>query len=395
LSGTLTPLKRLAHLNPENLADDTDPDKSFRYVDIGTTGRGVLVEDPQPMRFESSPSRARRVLRPGDTILSTVRTYLRAVWTLRSEDNDLVATTGFVCLRPRSGVDSRFLGWLAQADVVVEEVVARSVGVSYPAVNPSDVGLIKVLCPDLPKQQAIADYLDRETARIDALISAKHRMVDLLEERLDAYLSICIAGDARKKDSGVAWLGPIPESWDVQPVWQLFRLGRGRVMSHEDIAANPGAYPVYSSQTADDGVMGTIGTFDFAGDYLTWTTDGANAGTVFARTGRFSCTNVCGTLKPLKPLDLVFFQFVLNRATGWYVRHDINPKLMNDVMAGIRVPVPPLEEQRRIAALLGGIREHWQSVTETMRTSVALLQERRRAMITAAVTGQLDIPEAA
>ncbi len=243
----------------------------------------------------------------------------------------------------------------------------------------------------LAEQQSLADYLDWETARIDALIAAKRRTMNLLAERLQAFVSRCITDESAQRDSEVPWLGPIPDDWHVQPVWQLFRLGRGRVMSHEDIANNPGDYPVYSSQTAADGVMGTIGTFDFDGAYLTWTTDGANAGTVFARTGRFSCTNVCGTLKPRGQCDLAFYQFVLNRATGWYVRHDINPKLMNEVMARIRVPVPPIEEQIRIGALLTGIHEQWQSVVKTMSVSVELLEERRQAVTTAAVTGELDI----
>jgi type I restriction enzyme S subunit len=166
-------------------------------------------------------------------------------------------------------------------------------------------------------------------------------------------------------------------------------------MSHDDIANNPGDYPVYSSQTANDGVMGTIGTFDFDGSYLTWTTDGAKAGTVFARTGRFSCTNVCGTLKPRSQCDLGFFEFVLNRATHWYVRHDINPKLMNEVMASIRVPVPPMDEQIRIGGLLRGIYDHWQSVLKVMGESISLLDERRQAVLTAAVTGDIEILGAA
>jgi type I restriction enzyme, S subunit len=186
LTVALTPLKHLTYLNPETLGEETDPGMLFRYIDIGTTGRGVLVDEPQSMTFESSPSRARRVLRPGDTILSTVRTYLRAVWTLRGRDDDLVASTGFVCLRPRSSVEPRFLGWLAQADVVVEEVVARSVGVSYPALNPSEVGLIKVPLPPLTVQLAISDFLDREIARVDALMRAKRQIDDLLEEELAA-----------------------------------------------------------------------------------------------------------------------------------------------------------------------------------------------------------------
>jgi len=147
------------------------------------------------------------------------------------------------------------------------------------------------------------------------------------------------------KESGIEWLREIPEHWDVRAIWTLFALGRGRVISHEEIHENPGEYPVYSSQTEEKGVMGYIGTHDFDGEYLTWTTDGAKAGTVFARQGKFNCTNVCSTLKLFtsNDVELHYLRDILNIATKWFVRHDINPKLMNNVMARIRVAVPPLD----------------------------------------------------
>ena len=110
------------------------------------------------------------------------------------------------------------------------------------------------------------------------------------------------------KESGVEWIGEIPGHWETKAVWMMFRLGRGRVISNEEMGAHPGQYPVYSSQTEDEGIMGYIDTYDFDGDYITWTTDGAKAGTVFYRTGQFNCTNVCGTLLPRNQnLDLRFF----------------------------------------------------------------------------------------
>ena len=77
---------------------------------------------------------------------------------------------------------------------------------------------------------------------------------------------------------------------------EVATLCRGRVMSKTYLVDNIGIYPVYSSQTADNGIIGNINTFDFDGEYLSWTTDGANAGTVFHRIGKFSITNVCGLI---------------------------------------------------------------------------------------------------
>jgi type I restriction enzyme S subunit len=82
----------------------------------------------------------------------------------------------------------------------------------------------------------------------------------------------------------------------------------------------------------------------------------------------------------------------LGQATRWYVRHDINPKLMNDVMGSIRIPIPPIEEQESIAQTLGQERKTASQVGETISRQVELLREHRQAIITAAVTGALEIP---
>jgi hypothetical protein len=104
----------------------------------------------------------------------------------------------------------------------------------------------------------------------------------------------------------------------------------------------------------DSGELGKINTFDFDGEYLTWTTDGANAGTVFYRKGKFSITNVCGLLKVKKNNLLVkYLYYALSIEAPKYVSSGMgNPKLMSNVMARIRVPLPSFKEQVRIAAIL-------------------------------------------
>ncbi|MHB8719293.1 MAG: restriction endonuclease subunit S domain-containing protein [Candidatus Dormibacteria bacterium] len=229
------PLKHVADLNPETLEETTNPDHAFRYIDIAATGRGDLVTEPESMTFGTAPSRARRVLRTGDTIMSTVRTYLRAVWTLRTGDRDLVASTGFVCLRPRKFMDPAFLGWTVQSDIVVEDVVARSVGVSYPAINPSQVGEIKISTFPVATQRAIADYLDRETARIDALIAAKRRMLELLEERWQGVMRAAVSGSARassrRRLTAIPWLIDVPDHWSEGLLKLVAKLGSGHTPS--------------------------------------------------------------------------------------------------------------------------------------------------------------------
>jgi len=149
-------------------------------------------------------------------------------------------------------------------------------------------------------------------------------------------------------------VGRIPEDWRVASIDQISSVGRGRVISHKEISRSLSPkYPVYSSQTSNSGVMGYLDTFEFEGEYITWTTDGANAGTVFYRNGRFNCTNVCGTIK-LNSDNHLFVAKMLGRFAPTYVsRHLGNPKLMNDVMKRVKIPLPPTKaEQEAIAEAL-------------------------------------------
>ena len=141
--------------------------------------------------------------------------------------------------------------------------------------------------------------------------------------------------------------------WEQFQITDIASLGRGRVISSVEISKqrNP-KYPVYSSQTFSDGIMGYLNTYDFDGEYVTWTTDGANAGTVFYRNGKFNCTNVCGTLKINNHHNPYFVALCLNLIAKKYVFTNLaNPKLMNNVMASIKVYLPELQEQNRLTRL--------------------------------------------
>lgn len=196
------------------------------------------------------------------------------------------------------------------------------------------------------------------------------------------------------KDSGIEWIGQIPNDWDIAPIRALCYIGRGRVISNEEIANNSGDYPVYSSQTAENGIMGCLNTYDFDGEYVTWTTDGANAGTVFHRQGKFNCTNVCGTLKAKAGKVFPrYLPYVLNLGTKCYVRYDINPKLMNNEMAGIRIPLPKVEEQKDISRYLDHKTAQIDDLIAKKERMIELLKEERTAIINQAVSKGLD-PEA-
>lgn len=145
-----------------------------------------------------------------------------------------------------------------------------------------------------------------------------------------------------------------PNGVKYKNIQELCKISRGKVMSKDFIKSNAGEYPVYSSQTENNGELGKISTYDFDGEYLTWTTDGANAGSVFYRKGKFSVTNVCGLLEIKSKIMIPkFLYYVLSIEAPKYVNAGMgNPKLMSNVMAKIRVAVPPLEVQCEIVHIL-------------------------------------------
>ena len=149
------------------------------------------------------------------------------------------------------------------------------------------------------------------------------------------------------------------DAWDLYKIKDIATLGRGRVISSQEISQqNNPQYPVYSSQTSNDGIMGYLDDYMYDGEYISWTTDGANAGTVFYRNGKFNCTNVCGLLKLGEGFDTHFVSLVLSDATKKYVSTNLaNPKLMNNTMGDIQIRLPQLCEQRRLSVIFCKLQE--------------------------------------
>ncbi len=242
-------LKYLASVNDEALPETTPPEFELTYVDIGNvkSAEGIIADEQ--LTFDTAPSRARRIVRDGDTIVSTVRTYLRAIAPIRKPPKNLIVSTGFAVVRPDK-VQAPFLSYALRESSFVETVVARSVGVSYPAINASDVGTIAIPLPEPGEQRAIADFLDRETARLDKLVGKKRELIGKLKEKRAALISRTVTRglppDAARaaglnphpklKPSGIEWLGDIPEHWEGKRIKRVaeIRYGLGEPPEYVD-----------------------------------------------------------------------------------------------------------------------------------------------------------------
>ena len=408
------PIKAVASYNDEVLTDATAADYEIEYIEISDVEAGKGLTGTSSFLFSDAPSRARRRVRLGDVLVSTVRTYLKAIAPITDPLENWVASTGFVVVRPRL-IQSGYIGYALQDSGFIGEVIARSVGVSYPAINASDLVSIKVTVPPSAEQAAIATFLDRETAKIDALVEEQQRLIDLLKEKRQAVISHAVTKgldpSVPMKDSGVEWLGKVPAHWTVRPLKYIASFQSGGTPSKERADFWDGEIPWASAKDLkSDSISDTI-------DHLSSTAVECGAATlmpkgvvlVLVRGMMLARTfPVCETTVPMainQDLKAVTGrQGVENSYLAWLFRGSSQETLNRLDEAGhgtkalrmeawlsLPLPVPPQPEQAQIAKFVAKGVAQLDTLAEQGLAAIALLQARRSALISAAVTGKIDV----
>ena len=218
---------------------------------------------------------------------------------------------------------------------------------------------MSIFLPANPEQTKIASFLSAVDEKITQL-TQKH---ELLSQYKQGMIQKLFSQQIRFKADDGSEFG----EWESILVKDIFDVTRGQVLAVSNTAAVADTdykYPVFSSQTKQKGLMGFYKEYLFE-DALTWTTDGANAGDVNFRKGKFYCTNVCGVLLSKKGYANLCIAEILNRVTRKYVSYVGNPKLMNNVMSEIPIIIPrDIEEQTKIANFLTAIDQKIEGVAQ-------------------------------
>jgi type I restriction enzyme S subunit len=265
-----------------------------------------------------------------------------------------------------------------------------------PNINQEAIKNLFIYFPKVEEQKEIVTFLNNKTQAIDKKINLLTQKANYYKEYRKSLINktVCKGLDknVKFKDSDINYINDIPEHWKIERIKELFYIGRGRVIGQE-LLVEKGKYPVYSSQTENNGCLGFIETYDFDNDLLTWTTDGANAGTVFRRSGKFNCTNVCGTLIPKRRnLDLDYVVYALQESATHNKRIDTNgAKIMNNEMAVINIAFPPLKEQTKVANYLDDKTQTICKIVSNINTQIQTLKELRKTLINDAVTGKIKV----
>lgn len=392
------PLWALCTLNDETLSEKTDSTFAFDYVDISNVTEGVISNDLESLTFATAPSRARRIARDGDVIVSTVRTYLRAIAQIGKAEQQRIYSTGFAVLRPETIVtDPRYVAYVLGSDQVMDEIVATSVGVSYPAIQGSALHRIRIPHHALTAQQRIADYLDRETGEIDAMIAKMDELAESLEARKSETRAVTIAKVKARR--GLRWMsknigtGPfgtqVKENDYVEdgiPLINPSHIINGHIRPNVRVGVSTTKAAELSRFNMDEGDI------------------------VVARRGEFGrCAVVqnadlpvlCGTGSLWVKLNnkIALPEFVqialsstetiraLEQSSVGTTMNNLNERILGE----ISLPCPPLQEQRRIVDYLDEVTSKIDQMLAKVAELKSLLTERRAALITDVVTGRKEV----
>jgi type I restriction enzyme S subunit len=412
---TLKPTKHACGMNAESLGEATPSDYEMEYVDIGNVTSLGKILSTQRFRFEDAPSRARKVVRHSDTIISTVRTYLRAIAHISDPVDNLIVSTGFAVLRPNGVLAPRFLWRAVQAHEYVEKVVTHSVGIGYPAISPTTLGTLPLWVPPLDEQCRIVAFLARETTKIDAMIAKKERLIELLQEKRTALISHAVTKGldptVPMKDSGIRWIGSIPHHWQLLPVRRIAKrvdVGIAEASTH---AYRDTGIPIIRSTNVrrnhidkndllfiDPGFAEkNHSKYLFAGDLLT-TRTGANLGMTAIVPPDLDQSQCFTLLVTTLRSGFVprFFCYFMNSTAGQFYfsieswgagQHNLSVPIIQEMP----VAVPPLEEQTKIVQHVMRVADLLDPVVAKIRNGIERLQEYRTALISAAVTGKIDV----
>lgn len=376
-------VKRLKH-NVRLLTEKTDRrDHPVALENIeGWSGRLIPTEtafEGEGIAFE-----------PGDILFGKLRPYLAKAYLAKSAGE---AVGDFHVLRPATGVAGRFTQYQILNREFISIVDGSTFGAKMPRASWEFVGGMKVTRPPLPEQTAIAEFLDRETGKIDELVAEQRRLIELLKEKRQAVISHAVTKGlnphAPMKPSGVEWLGEVPEGWVVCAPKRRIKSSAGGTLIKGTCADEPsdGLFPGFSASGQN------IWLEEYAYDCpaIVLSAVGARCGKTFKADGQWGVVANTHCLFPRSDSDRDYLWYLTNQEDWWEKGGSAQPFVkVSETLARPWV-FPPLPEQTAIAEFLDRETGKIDELVAEAQRAIDLLQERRAALISAAVTGQIDV----
>ncbi len=372
----------------------------IRYLTSGNVGAGAYKEQGLGYISEEKFAELRCVeVFPNDILISRLNLPIGRSCLVPDLGERIVTCVDNVICRPSVEYDRRFWVYLLSSEQHFANMELQGRGATMQRISRSILGNVRFPVPSVDEQKTIANFLDHEIAKIDALITEQEKLIELLTEKRQSVISnaVCRGLDPNvpMKDSGVDWLGMVPEHWVVSKTVRYFKVAMGQTILKEDLE-DDGVYPVFSA-TEGSHYFGRINNPTIVlnvGD-LVIPARGNSIGfvkRVFEASTTSQTTIYCKNLSSEKVKhDFVFYYMLGFKSNLFYFTQTAIPQITVEEVGGNPILLPPASEQTAIAKFLDYETAKIDELKSEAVKATQILQERRSALISAAVTGQIDV----
>lgn len=365
--------------------------------------KGVLKKSDFTKRSAEADSyKGYKIVSPGDLISNKMQAW-NGVFGISPEHG--ITSPDYALYRFQEGCVPKFIEYLVRTPLYAADFQSRSngIGSGFMRLNPSDFLDTKFWLPCVDDQLAIVNYLDYETKRVDSLIEQKRRFVGLLKERRSALITKAVTrginSEVPSRDVPAAWFNKMPVDWSLTPLKFLCRKISGGAVTEDPKIALENIEGWTGRFIETEGVFDAPGIPCKADDILFGKLRPYLA-KVFRCTTEMNAVGDLWVLRPSHECDATFLWYMLTcpqfifavdaTTTGAKM-----PRAEWQKIGRFKMPTPQIEEQRRIANYLASATERLDTLLAKTERSVELLREHRTALITAAVTGKIDVRNAA
>ena len=401
-------VKQIADSNNDVLPENYEEEQEIDYIEIGSVTYEHGVRTTEKMKFGNAPSRARRIVHNGDTIISTVRTYLKAIAYINDSLADKIVSTGFSVVTPHKDVVAKFLYYALSTHSFISNVEAHSVGISYPAINNTNLMDLKIVLPMQREQIQIASYLDAKCSKIDEIVEKQKVIIEKLEEyKLSIITEAVTSGinpDVEMKDSGSVWFGNIPINWEMKRLKYVFHIQKDiageeghtvlsitqRGIIPKDFSNNEGqfanSYANYQLVHKGDFAMNHM-------DLLTGWVDISKYEGVTSPDYRVFVLNDKNGMCP--KYYLYMMQMCYSARIFYGLGQGVSGmgrwRLQADKFLNFYIPIPPYDEQKKIADYITDKVNHIEVEIDKRNKLIKKYQEYKKSLIYEVVTGKKEV----
>lgn len=414
-------LKTMASVQLSNVDKKTEegqpPVQLCNYVDVYYND--TITADLEFMSASATREQRRRFqLRVGDVLItkdSESWDDIAVPAVVVQEVPDVLCGYHLAQIRPRPQLDGRFLARQFSAIGTRDQFHVAANGITRFGLGGDAIRTGIFPIAPIEEQRAIAAFLDRETAKIDALVARKARLIELLQEKRTALITRAVTQgldpNVPMKDSGIEWLGKVPAHWSVKKVTWLFRIGSGTTPRSEDPRYYGDQVPwLTTSELRESLVTATEKNITTRAlrDHSSLNLHPAGSVVVAMYGATIGRLGVLGIPATVNQACCVFSD--PDRTNAWYWFYWLQmrrpylvalgygggqPNLSQELIRSIRAPTPPLSEQEKIVEYLHARTASIQALIDDVQKAIAYLHEYRTALISTAVTGKIDVRKAA